>query len=132
TIDGVNILPLIIGDKDANPRTDFYYYYRKNSLEAVQNGSFKLVLPHSYRTYEGFAPGNDGQPGEVNEHKKLEEFLLFDLRRDPGERYNVYNQYPEVVAQLMLLVEKAREDLGDDITNRIGSNTRPVGLYNQQ
>lgn len=132
TIDGVNILPLIRGDKDANPRNDFYYYYRKNSLEAVQDGTFKLVLPHSYRTYEGFAPGNDGQPGEVNEFKKLDEFLLFDLRRDPGERYNVYDQYPEVVAQLMLLVEKAREDLGDDLTNRIGNDTRPVGLCDQQ
>src|SRR5690606_36423652 len=45
-IDGVNILPLLRGDRDANPRDHFFYYHRKNSLEAVRQGKWKLVLPH--------------------------------------------------------------------------------------
>lgn len=43
-IDGVSILPLI-EVKDANPRESFVYYYRKNDLEAVTDGMFKLVFP---------------------------------------------------------------------------------------
>jgi len=43
-IDGVNILPLMLGDESANPRETFLYYYRKNSLEAIRKGNWKLVL----------------------------------------------------------------------------------------
>lgn len=35
-IDGVSILPLLLGDTNANPRETFLYYYRKNSLEAIR------------------------------------------------------------------------------------------------
>ncbi|MCD7938214.1 MAG: sulfatase [Tannerellaceae bacterium] len=126
-IDGVNLMPLLQQEEGANPRTSFYYYYRKNSLEAVTDGSFKLIFPHTHRTYEGFAPGMDGMPGQVAEYHPLEEPLLFDLRRDPGERYNVYGQYPEIVAKLEAMAENAREDLGDDLTGRTGKNVRPCG-----
>ncbi|MCG6191574.1 sulfatase family protein, partial [Maribellus maritimus] len=51
-IDGVNLLPLLKGNFEANPRETFLYYYRKNSLEAVRHGSWKLVFPHPGRTYE--------------------------------------------------------------------------------
>ncbi len=52
---------------------------------------------------------------------------LYDLRRDPGERYDVKAQNPEVVARMQKLVEQAREDLGDDNTNREGANRRAPG-----
>lgn len=64
-IDGVSILPLIKGEKDANPRESFVYYYHKNDLEAVTDGKFKLVFPHKYVTYGAYVPGNDGQPGDL-------------------------------------------------------------------
>jgi arylsulfatase len=125
--DGVNITSLIRGEKNANPRTSFYYYYRRNSLEAVTDGNFKLIFPHPHRTYEGFEPGNNGAPGKVEESHMLEEKLLIDLRRDPGERYNVINMYPEETSKLEQMAREAREDLGDDLTNTTGKNTRPIG-----
>jgi len=125
-IDGISILPLMKGDASANPRKSFYYYYRKNSLEAVTNGDWKLVFPHPGRTYEGFQPGNDGKPGKGNENFSFEGGL-YDMRRDPGERYNVKDTYPEVVAELERLAQEAREDLGDDLTNNPGKNRREPG-----
>lgn len=122
-IDGVNILPLMKGDPDANPRQAFYYYYRKNNLEAVSNGPWKLVLPHPGRTYEGFAPGENGIPGTVTENHQFGK-ALYDLRRDPGERYDVQSFNPEIVAELEKLANKAREDLGDDLTGNPGKNRR--------
>ena len=62
-IDGVSILPLMLGDKNASPRHEFYYYYEVNSLEAVQRDFWKLVLPHKSRTYRDMKPGSDGWPG---------------------------------------------------------------------
>jgi arylsulfatase len=125
-IDGVNILPLLLGDETANPRESFLYYYRKNSLEAVRKGSWKLVFAHPGRTYIGFKPGFDGFPGGTNENFPYEEGL-YDLRRDPGERYDVKEYYPEIVAELKKLAESARQDLGDDIQNVAGNNRRELG-----
>lgn len=127
-IDGVNILPLIKGDKDAEPRKSFYYYYRVNSLEAVTDGYYKLIFPHKHRTYEGFEPGNDGKPGVVEEFHKLDDAQLYDLRRDPGERYNVISQYPEVLEKLNKMAQEARVDLGDDLTGSKGINVRQCGI----
>jgi len=125
-IDGVNLLPLLLGDEKANPRESFLYYYRKNSLEAVRKGNWKLVLNHPGRTYIGFKPGSDGLPGGTNENFSFEEGL-FDLRRDPGERYDVKEFYPEVVAELKKLADEARSDLGDDILNMKGQGRREPG-----
>ena len=124
-IDGVNILPLLKGKKDANPRDVFYYYYQRNSLEGVRKGNWKLVLPHKHRSYEGVLPGNDGFPGAYAQ--KEAGLALYDLRRDPGERYDVKELYPEVIKELTKLAEQAREDLGDDLTNNPGKNRREPG-----
>jgi arylsulfatase len=125
-IDGVNILPLMLGDDKATPRETFLYYYRKGCLEAVRKGDWKLVFAHPGRTYVGFEPGKDGFPGKVNEDFPFPEGL-YDLRRDPGERYNVKEMYPEVVAELRKLADQAREDLGDELLKVKGANVREPG-----
>lgn len=124
-IDGVNILLLLKGEANANPRDHLFYYYNKNSLEAVREGHWKLVLPHPYNSYEDELPGKDGYPGKM--HKDSTGLALYDLRRDPGERYDVKSQNPEVVEKIQQLVEKTREDLGDDLTGRFGKNRRLPG-----
>jgi arylsulfatase A-like enzyme len=126
-IDGVSILPLMKGDPEANPRKAFWYYYRKNNLEAVTDGDWKLVFPHPGRTYEGFLPGNNAGGGKVNENFAFPGGL-YDLRRDPGERYDVTELYPEIVKRLQEMGNEAREELGDELTSQPGKNRRPAGV----
>ena len=52
---------------------------------------------------------------------------LYDLSTDIGEKNNVYDEYPEVVARLMETVEAARADLGDTFTGSVGKKIRPIG-----
>ena len=125
-IDGVSIRSLFEGVPDATPRTSFLFYYRKNSLEAVRDGRYKLVFAHPGRSYEAFPPGNGGRPGKVAEGHEFP-LALYDMRRDPGERYDVQNQHPEVVEELMRIADAAREDLGDDLRGMPGRNRRPAG-----
>lgn len=125
-IDGVSLLPLLQGRTDVSPRTTFYYYYRRNSLEAVRHHHWKLVFPHPGRTYEGFQPGRDGQPGPLEANYPFPGGL-YDLRRDPGERYDVSDSYPEIVEKLQQIAREAREDLGDDLTGYQGKNRREPG-----
>lgn len=130
-IDGISLLPLIKGDKDANPRTSFVYYYNKNDLEAVTDGTFKLIFPHKHATYEEYVPGNDGQPGKLTV-KEIRKAVLYDLRRDPGERYDVITQYPEVAQQLMKIADEMRNDLGDNLTRRKPTGQRRHGLVDKK
>jgi arylsulfatase len=125
-IDGVSLLPLLKGEPDADPRQTFLYYYRRNNLEAVRHGHWKLVFEHPGRTYRGFAPGKDGQPGGANENFAHEEGL-YDLRRDPGEQYELKEYYPEIVRELEKIANEARLDLGDDLTGQPGQNRREPG-----
>ncbi|TAE41566.1 MAG: arylsulfatase [Runella slithyformis] len=126
-IDGVDITPILKGNLQASPRKYFYYYHRRNNLEAVRRDNWKLVLPHEGRSYEGQTPGRDGMGGLAPENHPYP-LALFDLNRDPGERYDVQAIYPDIVAELQQVAETARQDLGDDITNRTGKNVRLAGI----
>ena len=124
-IDGVDISSILEGRRDSNPRDHLYYYYGKNNLEAVRKDNWKLVFPHESRSYKNVLPKNDGHPGPYS--KFTAEYALYNLRRDPGEEYNVKELYPEIVKELEDLAEIARNDLGDDLNNRIGNNIRESG-----
>lgn len=124
-IDGVNILSLLEGDFDSNPREVFHYFYRRNSYENIRKDNWKLVLPHTYRSYEGVLPRNDGWPGGYSQGKT--DYELYDLRRDPGERYDVKELYPDVVEELMTLADEMRQDLGDENMNMPSVNGRKPG-----
>lgn len=117
-IDGVDISPLIFGDTQASPRKSFYYYYRHNNLECVSDGTYKMVFPHKGRTYEGFLPGMDGRAGRVNDNREITDTLLFNLRRDPGERYNLMGSLPAIQESLLQLAAEAIDELGDDLSGK--------------
>jgi arylsulfatase len=125
-IDGVDISVLLLGKDDESPRKYFYYYYDENSLKAVRHNDWKLVLPHTSKTYEKDVPGKDGLPGMVSQISVP--LALYDLRQDPSERYDVKELYPSIMKELQKVADTAREDLGDDLTDRKGKNIRPCGL----
>lgn len=125
-IDGVDLFPLMKGDLSQKPRDEFYYYYRRNSLEAVRKDNWKLVYEHPSRSYIDQVPGKDGMPGPAPENVMMPK-ALYDLKNDPFEKNDLKEKFPAIVKQLEEIGEKAREDLGDDIQNRKGSNVRPAG-----
>jgi len=125
-IDGIDLSEILKGKLQANPRKNFLYYYRKNSLEAVRRDNWKLVFEHPSRSYLDQEPGADGFPGAAPEQVIMKE-ALYDLRRDPGERYDVQAYFPEIVKELKLLADQARADLGDDLQNVAGKNNRQPG-----
>jgi arylsulfatase len=96
---------MLTGIVDKPPR-DSFYYYTGFTLNAVRQGRYKLVLP-------GRTPPDEDKT------------LLFDVQTDPGEAHDVSAEHPELVQQLMRLVEQAREDLGDARTGTPGKNRRP-------
>ena len=122
-IDGRDIWPLLSAPQHARPPHEALYFYWGRELHAIRRGRWKLHLPHPYQSLE-FA-GRDGAPGKYV--RKEIALSLFDLEQDIGETTNVADRHPDVVKQLMDDAERAREDLGDSLTDRVGKNVRPAG-----
>jgi hypothetical protein len=123
-IDGKNILPLLQGEPNVHPRHEFLYFY-EGGLCAVRRGKWKLVLPHTYRSYEGVDPGKDGMPGPYSRGKTGT--ALYNLEEDVSEVYDVSAEYPEIVRALSALADSARQALGDRITGMRGADNRSPG-----
>jgi len=124
TIDGVSILPLLLGDENANPRNEFIYFYDAG-LNAVRRGDWKLQFAHRSRSYKNVKPGMDGLPGPTNNIDVGQE--LYNLRDDIGETTDLSAKYPKIVKELEKMGELACEKFGDQITGRVGSEVRQPG-----
>lgn len=146
-IDGRSAKGLILGEPNAKAPHEALFFYSGTALQAVRSGQWKLHFPHPYITPAG-EPGRGGKPSN---HGKLApasiklsgvegiatrhgyrieqlELSLFDLNADPGEQMNVAAEHPEVVKRLTALAETARRDLGDSLTNTLGSGLRAPGV----
>lgn len=125
-IDGVDITSLWTGEANAAPRETLLYYFGKNNLNGVRKGNWKLVLPHTWRSYDT-EPGNDGHGGK-RVKMTLEKPELYNMMRDPGEQYNVIEYHPGKAEEIMTIVEKARKELGDlNVGISKGSGNRGIG-----
>lgn len=128
-IDGLNVWPLLKGESNGtNPHLAYYGYYEVNQLQALFSGDgrWKLILPHTYRTLAGRPGGTNGIPAKY-EQRKVTEPELYDLNSDPSEKHNLAAAHPDILKQLLAHAEVARTELGDSLTQRKGSGTRPAG-----
>ena len=128
-IDGVDISPILLGEKGAkNPHDAYVFYYEQNQLQAVVSGDgqWKLQLPHKFRTLNGRPGGTNGIPAKLSE-ATIDAPQLYDLKNDVSETRDIAAQHPEIVERLQKYAELAREDLGDSITDRKGSGLREPG-----
>ncbi len=86
TIDGRDVMPLL---KDGAPSPhEYVYYFRGIQLQAVRDQTWKLR--------------------KENPRAPLE---LFHLDRDPSERYNVAERYPDIVARLQERMDAFRREV---------------------
>ncbi len=113
-IDGKDISSLMTGRRDAKSPREAFYFYNYLRLNAVRSGKWKLVPPRPAK------PPGTGWSGRMID--AVEKTQLYDLEADIEERYDLANQYPEIVARLIKLIEEARADLGDYQT--VGSGAR--------
>jgi arylsulfatase A len=92
-IDGKDIWPLMKGAPGAKSPHEAYFYYMYDKLEAIRRKNWKLV--------------------------RKQETELYDLEADIGERYNMADEHPDIVQQLMKIMRDFDEELKE--------NARPTG-----
>ena len=123
--DGHDILPILQQATGAVSKTTALYFYQGRQLQAVRAGDWKLHVPHRFRSIHGAQLSSPTHPGAyVQDSIGL---ALFNLATDIGESQNVAEDHPEVVIRLQALMDTARQDLGDALTDTEGQGTRPPG-----
>ncbi|SKA99266.1 Arylsulfatase A [Prosthecobacter debontii] len=113
-IDGHDISPLLLGQKDAHSPTDNtgFFFYHGDQLQAVRSGPWKLYLPLESK--------------RVNAKKQASSPLkLFNVRDDVTEQNEVATAHPHIVARLKKLADGARETIGD--AGQPGTGHRTAG-----
>jgi hypothetical protein len=114
-IDGKDISPLLFGETKESPHAA-RYYYSGYKLQAVRVGPWKLAIAPQA---EGMGLGGPGEPAS------LEKPRLYNLDVEIGERTDVADQHPEIVARLKQLAVKMAAELGD---GKPGPEVRPAGV----
>jgi uncharacterized sulfatase len=95
-IDGFDLSPFLRGE-GANPRRTLFYY-RGEELFAVRDGRYKV----HYRTASAFGiPDGEPTPGPQ----------LYDLQVDPGERFDISADHPEVLERMSAIVARHKETM---------------------
>jgi len=123
-IDGCDIRALLEARPGAlSPHEALFFHYNAGALEAVRSGTWKLHLPHNYRTLRSAERARGGVPVEYDYGARIE-LSLFDLENDPGESRDVAAQHPDVVARLLVLAERAVQELGDGSRGVRGEGVR--------
>ena len=121
-IDGKNLLPYILDQKNTKIPHDIYYHYAGTWLQAVRSGKWKL---HFARPE--VRPGRYGESADwfTKYAGIFKEDLLYNLETDIGETKNLANEFPEIVQELKNMTIKVKEDIGDYSIK--GENSRPIG-----
>lgn len=95
-IDGVDMSPMLLG-KGPSERNQIIYY-NGDEVYAIRKGPYKA----HFTTFAGYG---QEQP------EKHDPPLLFHLPHDPGERFNIAAEHPEVIADIRQELEKHRAAL---------------------
>lgn len=91
--DGYNLSEVLQGNAERSPRKEMFYYHA-SKLVAIRKGTYKLNL---------YSNSEIGYPDVL---KKLDKAQLFNLNEDIMERYDIADQYPDIVKQLKALAEE--------------------------
>jgi arylsulfatase A-like enzyme len=91
-VDGVNLTSVLTGER-ASPRQQMLFY-RGTRLYAARKGDFKAHFI------------TQGAYGQFGRRKVLRNPLLYNLKEDPGEKYDVADEHPEILREIEKMVEE--------------------------
>jgi len=91
-IDGVDQTALLLGQSEKGAR-DHLYYLCRNELHGVRKGKWKLLVPNR-KNYYGYVKDRGSSEAE-----------LYNLESDIGEKHNLARRHPEIVSEMLELIE---------------------------
>ncbi len=146
TQDGKDVTDLLLGKEGAKSPHEAIAIYAGGELQSIRSGEWKLHFAHPYITPHE-TPGRDGKPSNWENMKPAaitqsgiegiatrhgykvaqQPPALYHLKEDIGELTDVSAAHPDIVERLQKLAEPFRQQLGDSLTQTVGTEVRPLG-----
>ena len=101
--DSVSLLPLLQGQRSERLADRAVVHHGINGVFAIRRGPWKLILA---RGSGGWSLPENKVPTDAPAGQ------LYNLQRDPTETTNLYDQYPQIVQQLTLILAQFKESGG--------------------
>jgi arylsulfatase A-like enzyme len=120
-IDGRDISPLLFGRSHQSPR-EAHYYFSGYTLQAVRQGPWKLAIAAQRETM-----GRDQLAEGIGDAPRL-----YNLDEEIGERTNLADRHPGMVARLRALAAKMNAEIGGSAPaarRPAGEVAQPQTLY---
>ena len=120
-IDGRDISPLLFG-KTTQSQREAHHYFSSYNLQAVRQGPWKLAIAAQKETM-GKGAERDADSDKIR---------LYNLDQEIGERTNLADKYPEIVAKLQALAAKMNAEIGGNspaARRPTGTAENPQMLY---
>jgi len=95
--DSYDFAEVFLGKHLDRPVRDHLIHHSGNGVFAIRMGEWKLILGKGSGGFTKFSPPPNAPPGQ-----------LYNLKDDPGEKENLYEEYPEVVSELSLFLEQIK------------------------
>lgn len=95
-LDGYNILPMLKGEKETI--RELVYFYNQSNLYAIRKGAWKAHFTTK--------PSYSQEPALPHDPP-----LLYNLEKDPSEKYDVSKDHPEIIAMLKMEFEKHKAEV---------------------
>ena len=100
--DSFSFLPALTGQEASEPGRDDLIHHSDKGVLSIRRGQWKLVV--GTRSSGGWPPprGERATPGAPGQ--------LYNIREDPAETNNLFDECPETVSQLTELLERYQEE----------------------
>src|SRR5680860_1592509 len=98
--DSYNMLPALTGNVKKQIR-DYTVHHSLNGFFAIRKGKWKLTT--------SLGSGGFTEPAEIKPEKGQPNATLYNLEDDPSGTKNVYGEHPEVVEELLALLDDAKK-----------------------
>ncbi len=121
-IDGLSLKNTLLNN-GAGKRNSILFYRQREIYAARLNGYKAHFITQGAYDYDGSNHHNAKGYVERNKKKILEKPLLYNLNEDPSEKFNIADQYPDVIEKIKELIDNHNKNLNapiDLLSNRTG------------
>lgn len=115
--DGYDLSPLLLGT--GKGKRDVVFYYRGEQVYAVRKGDYKAHFITQLEYGSPTAHPITQPPLDLgNSPAVLEQPLLYNLSTDPGEKYDLAEEHPEVIREIRKVLEEHLSSL-EEVENQL-------------
>ncbi len=115
-LDGYDLTP-VLADEGSSGRNSVFYY-RGTEIFAARLGAYKA----HFITRSGYGP---------DKPVRHDPPLLYNLEHDPSEKYDITDSHPEVIAEIIRMVEEHKQTV-EPVTDQLAIPLEEEGSYSSE